>query len=269
MKRTIIVFAILLFCFSQNTLAQGRLGAFIGAGTMWYSGDLQNPLFPNPLTMSWTANAGLWWQINQRWGLQLNYTVGEISGNDALSTNVYHQARDLRFKSLIHEIGIRGTYDILRNDRWKFLPYLTAGVAALNSNPMRDGVALQPLATEGVSYSLWNVSLPTGIGAKYNINCKWAIKGEINYHWTFTDYLDDVSGDYPDIEDQVPFYTDPGGVSSTRTDRGNPKWDDGFWDVNIGVVFFFLGCKGNKNIYEDCDQLNKGVDMDMLREMYK
>lgn len=236
---------------------------------MWYSGDLQDALFPHPLTMSWTANAGLWYQINQRWGLQLNYTVGEISGNDAFSVSESRRARDLRFKSFIHEIGIRGTYDILRNDKWKFLPYLTVGVGAIRFNPKRDGVALQPMATEGASYGIWNVSIPSGIGAKYNIDCNWAIKGEINYHWTFTDYLDDVSGNYPDAENQVEFYTDPGGVSALRADRGNPKWDDGFWDVNVGVIYFFSGCKNNRNIYEDCEKLNKGVDMDMLREMYK
>lgn len=231
--------------------AQGKLGAFLGAGTMWYSGDLQDALFPHSSTMNWTANAGLWWQIDQRWGVQLNYTIGEIVGDDALSANQYHQARDFRFKSMVHEIGIRGTYDILRNDKWKFLPYLTVGVSVLNFNPKRDGVALQPLATEGVSYSLWNVSLPTGFGGKYSINCNWVLKGEFNYHWTFTDYLDDVSGDYPDAANQVAFYSDPGGVSSYRTDRGDPKWDDGMWDVNIGVIYFFKGCMSKKNIYED------------------
>lgn len=264
-----IIAAALLFSCSQSSQAQGKLGVFIGAGTMWYSGDLQDAVFPHPLTMRWTENAGLWWQINQRWGLQLNYTVGEIAGNDALSLSESRRARDFRFKSMIHEIGIRGTYDILRNDRWRFLPYLTVGVGAINFNPTRDGAPLQPLATEGVAYSPWSVSIPTGIGAKYNINCNWAIKGEINYHWTVTDYLDDISGNYPDAEDQVAFYSDPGGVSGSRIDRGNPAWNDGIWDINVGVIYFFKGCKGKKNIYENCKKLNDGVDIDMLNQMYK
>jgi opacity protein-like surface antigen len=266
MNKIIIFTSILLLASAQFSTAQEKLGAFVGAGTMWYSGDLQNTVIPHPLTIRWTANAGLIWQADHRWGLQLNYTIGEIIGNDVLAISPSRRARDFKFKSMIHEIGIRGTYDILRNDKWKFLPYLTVGVSALHFNPKRDGVALQPLATEGVRYSLWNVSIPTGIGAKYNLNCNWALKGEINYHWTFTDYMDDVSGNYPDAEDQVAFYSDPGGVSPERISRGNPKWNDGIWDINIGVIYFFKGCKGKKNIYENCKRLHDGANTYMLKQ---
>ena len=115
----------------------------------------------------------------------------------------------------------------------------------VNTNPMRDGVALQPLQTEGVSYGLWNVTIPTGIGFRFNVKCNWAIRLEMTYRWTFTDYLDDVSGLYPDNE--VDFYTDPGGVHPTREERGDPDWDDGFWDANIGLIYFFYGCKKKAN----------------------
>ena len=236
---------------------------------MFYSGDLQEHLWPHPFTMSWTANAGLHWQINRRWGLQLNYTVGEIIGNDQFSKANNRINRDLRFKSLIHEIGLRGTYDILRNDKWKFLPYITAGVSAVNFEPKRDGVALRPLATEGVNYSNWHVSFPTGLGLKYQINCRWALKGEILYHWTLTDYLDDVSGEYPEVG--VDFYTDPSNTHLAGTMRGNPKRKDGFFDVNAGVIFFFTGCGSAKKggLIEDCDELYKDVDMDKLMDKYK
>ncbi|MFT4682054.1 MAG: hypothetical protein ACI9YU_001909 [Flavobacteriales bacterium] len=52
-------------------------------------------------------------------------------------------------------------------------------------------------------------------------------------------------------------------------DRGNPAWNDGIWDINVGVIYFFKGCKGKKNIYENCKKLNDGVDIDMLNQMYK
>lgn len=272
MKRVILfLFLILYLGFGQKAEAQGKFGVFLGAGTMFYSGDLQDSFVAHPLTLRWTANAGIHWQITKRWGLQLNYTVGRIVGNDALSISPDKRARDFRFKSFIHEIGIRGTYDILRNDKWKFLPYITAGVSALNFEPKRDGVALRPLQTEGVKYSNWNVSFPTGMGLKYQINCRWALKGEIIYHWTMTDYLDDVSGAYPDADAQVDGYSDPGGVSPPREMRGDPKWKDGFWDVNVGVVFFFKGCGSGKKggMIEDCDELYKGVDMDELMRKYQ
>ena len=233
---------------------------------MWYQGDLNETPLPHPKTMRWSANAGLWWQIDQRWGLQLNYTAGEIWGDDQFTTIGNNKDRALKFQSFIHEIGIRGTYDILRNDTWNFLPYLSVGASAINFEPKRNGEALRGLQTEGVAYSNWHVAFPFGIGAKYQFDCNWALKLEANYHLALTDYLDDVSGDY--IDPEVPYYTDPGNVSEVRTSRGNVSKMDAMWDINLGVIFFFTGCNG-KNMYEDCKELNKGVDMDMLREMYR
>jgi opacity protein-like surface antigen len=248
MKKCAVIFLFLSLVLNTSTShAQGKLGVFVGVGTMFYSGDLQEFLWPHPLTMRWTANAGLHWQINRRWGLQLNYTVGEITGNDKLGSSNWQQRRNLNFRSLVHEIGLRGTFDILPNDRWKVLPYITAGVAALNFEPKSSGVALRSMQNEGVAYSNWSLSIPTGAGAKWQINCRWALKGELVYHWTITDYLDDVSA------------------------RGNPKFKDGFWDLNVGVIYFFVGCGSSKKggLIEDCEQLYKDVDLKELQEQYK
>ncbi|TNF30114.1 MAG: hypothetical protein EP314_01870, partial [Bacteroidetes bacterium] len=180
----------------DSVQAQGKLGAFVGGGMMIYTGDLQENPWPHYRTLQWTANAGLHWQITRRWGLQLNYTVGDLRASDQWASSSSRTSRDLRFQTLVHEIGLRGTFDILPNDKWKVLPYITAGAAALNFEPKRDGVALRPFQTEGVSYSNWTLAIPTGLGVKWQINCQWALKGELIYHWTITDYLDDVSGDY-------------------------------------------------------------------------
>lgn len=226
--------------------AQGKLGAFIGGGAMWYAGDLQENPWPHYKTIRWTANAGLHWQITRRWGLQLNYTVGEILASDEFAVDATRKARDLRFQTFVHEIGLRGTFDILPNDKWKVLPYITAGVGALNFEPKRDDVKLRPLAAEGQSYSNWTVAIPTGLGVKWQINCEWSLKGEALYHWTITDYLDDVS------------------------QRGNPKWPDGMWDINVGVIYFFTGCGRSKKggLIEDCEKMYKDVDLQELKELY-
>ncbi|MGB1317106.1 MAG: DUF6089 family protein [Flavobacteriales bacterium] len=247
MKRIVSIILILIgvFLFSK-THAQGKLGVFVGGGMMTYTGDLQENPWPHARTIRWTANAGLHWQITRRWGLQLNYTVGEILASDQFAKDADRIARDLQFQTFVHEIGLRGTFDILPNDSWKVLPYITAGVSALNFEPKRDGVALRPMQNEGVSYSNWTVSIPTGLGVKWQINCRWALKGEYVYHWTITDYLDDVSA------------------------RGTSKWKDGFWDLNVGVIFFFQGCGSSKKggLIEDCDELYKDVDMEKLMEKY-
>lgn len=272
MKRIVFLSFLIVILSSNLGKAQGRLGVFVGVGTMWYAGDLQENPWPHYKTLRWTVDAGLHWQIDRRWGLQLNYTTGEMMASDAFAKASSQISRDLRFQSFIHEISLRGTFDILPNDKWKVLPYITAGVGALNWEPKRDGVALRPMANEGVSYLNWTLSIPTGLGVKWQINCNWALKGEILYHWTISDYLDDVSGDYladsgdPDID----FYRDPGNVSPPRTTRGNPKWDDGFWDVNVGVIYFFWGCNNNRRggLIEDCERMYKDADLDKLMQQY-
>lgn len=262
MRYTMIL--ILIGSIPLQALPQGKIGAFVGVGTAFYMGDLKETVLPNPATVRWTVDAGLHWQITKRWGVQINYTLTELVGSDQYAASDGKRARDLRFRSLNHDISVRGTFDILRNDRWKFLPYITAGVGALNFEPERDGVALRPMATEGVAYSNWTVSFPTGIGLKYQINCNWNLKAEGVYHWTLTDYLDDVSGAYP--AEEVPFYTDPGNVSPPRDMRGDPAQKDGYWDINIGVIYYFWGCKRRNNI-EDCNELYKNFTPEMRKMM--
>ncbi|MCF8275319.1 MAG: porin family protein [Flavobacteriales bacterium] len=242
-----IVLVLLASACSFSAQAQGKLGVFVGVGTMTYTGDLQEHPWPHYKTMRWTVDAGLHWQITRRWGLQLNYTVGEILASDQFAQSAWRQTRNLQFQSFVHEIGLRGTFDILPNDKWKVLPYITAGVSALNFEPKNGNAALRPMQNEGVSYSNWTVSIPTGLGVKWQLKCRWALKGEYVYHWTITDYLDDVSS------------------------RGNPKQKDGFWDLNVGVIYFFRGCGSSKKggLIEDCEQLYKDVDMEKLMDQYK
>jgi len=234
----------LLMCIGQKTVAQGKLGVFVGVGTMFYQGDLVESFVAPAPSVRWTVDAGLHWQINRRWGLQLNYTVGELIGDDAFALEAGKRARGLSFQSYAHEISTRGTYDILRNDKWKLLPYITAGVGGYY-NDLTPGPVNAATAAQEPAYSNFGVSFPTGIGLKYQISCPWVLKAEALYHWTLSDHLDDVS------------------------ERANPSLKDGFWDINVGVIYFFTGCKNRKgNRYEDCEQLNKGVDMDKLMKQY-
>ena len=67
---------------------------------------------------------------------------------------------------------------------------------------------LKPLYTEGQrinnanakSYRRLQLALPIGVGLKYNISPRMAIAAEWAPRKTFTDYLDDVSTVYPDMD---------------------------------------------------------------------
>lgn len=48
-------------------------------------------------------------------------------------------------------------------------------------------------------YSRFQIVLPVGIGARYKLTNNLDISMDIGYRHTFTDYLDDVSGEYVDL----------------------------------------------------------------------
>jgi len=241
----LMVLPMLLFGTLNYATAQGKLGVFVGGGTMIYQGDLVEQVLVPLNTVRWTVDAGLHWQITKRLGLQLNYTLGQLAGDDAYSDAEGKRIRNLSFVSLAHEVSLRGTFDILRNDKWKLIPYVIAGVGGVY-NDITPGTANAATASREEAYSNFTLSIPTGVGLKYQISCPWVLKAEGIYHWTLSDYLDDVS------------------------QRGNPDRSDGYFDINIGVIYFFVGCNKNRRggKYEDCEQLNGGVDMDKLMRQY-
>jgi hypothetical protein len=100
-------------------------------------------------------------------------------------------------------------------------------------------VALQPLKTEGEAkpYHLWQVSIPFGIGFKINVAKQIGLGIEWGPRKTFTDYLDDVSGNYPDPKVNPPVGA-MGALLSNRsrnggnvinTQRGNPQTKDWYF----------------------------------------
>jgi hypothetical protein len=113
--------------------------------------------------------------------------------------------------------------------RVKWTPYIYAGVAVYMHNPQAIAPAkdlqgnalpdagqyvdLQPLGTEGQystlnssdanygikPYSLTQISIPFGIGARFRLNEVMDLSADIGFRYTFTDYLDDVSANYVNL----------------------------------------------------------------------
>ncbi len=145
---------------------------------------------------------------------RLALSYGRITGDDALAASQtdpdakYRYNRNMNFKNDILEASGVVIFDLIENrnnylKRPDFVPYVFAGVAGFYHNPKgtkADGtvVPLQPLATEGIKYSLAQFSLPFGGGVRYRINRNFDASLEIGWRKTFTDYLDDVSGTYAD-----------------------------------------------------------------------
>lgn len=156
--------------------------------------------------------------------LKLAVDYIRLEGDDKLSSNPGRRFRNFNFRNDIYDVGLTGEYFFYENNdlgntyryRNGFRAYIFAGVGGFYSNPKTfykgTWVDLQPLATEGVQYKKFVMNIPMGVGFYFTFNKKSRIGFELNYRKTFTDYLDDISGNYPAT---APTDYDPGIILRT------------------------------------------------------
>jgi hypothetical protein len=154
-----------------------------------------------------------------------NLFWGRITGDDSKSAstneeeNVPRFKRNLSFRNDIKEFSATTVIDLFENRRTysrrrEWNPYAFAGIAVFHHSPKAyyDGedmakgwYALQPLGTEGQllggddypeKYKRVQLAIPFGLGVRYRYNTQWDLGFEIGWRKTFTDYLDDISGNY-------------------------------------------------------------------------
>jgi hypothetical protein len=178
-------------------------------------------------------------RFGPRYTLMGQFMWGTLSASDKSASSTgesgYRNARNLSFRNRIKELSVTAYFDLFKNEstyisRVSWTPYLYLGVAGflhnpqakaptkdLNGNPLKNGgqwVDLQPLGTEGQysklsptdvnygikPYSLAQVAIPFGIGARFKINEVMDLWADIGFRYTFTDYLDDVSANYVNLD---------------------------------------------------------------------
>lgn len=199
---------ILLLVFSVTGMAQrSEIGGMVG--TSFYLGDLN----PTGLFAAPRIAGGVVYRYNftPRWALKADILFAEVAASDMHNNKNYD--RNLSFRSPITEISAQVELNFFKiyniPARNRFSPYIYAGITAFSFNPQAelDGVLydLQPLGTEGQGfegeaerYSLFNFAIPFGLGVKVNIGKHICLGLEWGMRYTFTDYLDDVKGEYYD-----------------------------------------------------------------------
>ncbi|MCF6360027.1 MAG: DUF6089 family protein [Cyclobacteriaceae bacterium] len=149
----------------------------------------------------------------------------------------YRYKRNLHFKNNITELAIVGIFDLFQNQgsylsRVQITPYAMIGIAGFYHSPQAlvsatnaqtggaplaeadQWVKLQPLGTEGQyadllptdanfgikPYSLWQMSIPFGLGARYKLGEALDISFDITFRYLFFDYIDDISRNYVDLD---------------------------------------------------------------------
>ena len=132
--------------------------------------------------------------------------------------------------------------------------YAVGGIAVTVINPQalldENWYNLKDLKTEGKSYSSLVLAIPLGAGVSYQILPDLALGAELNYRFTLSDYLDDVSTVYLPFES----FNDPiaAQLSDRRPEigleravpgniRGNAANNDGYFIMSIRAKWSFSG----------------------------
>jgi len=218
-------------------------------------------------------------RIGHAWSIKAALTIGELYGNDALSSNNFRHNRNQNFRSIILEPSLQAEYHFYQYDqpghRYKIRhahglrtlaldAYLFAGIGGFYFNPQGkyDGTwyNLRPLSTEGeglpggpAQYSQFAICFPAGLGVKYLIDIQWSVGMELSDRlWTSTDYIDDTHGNYFSPQ-EIQAYRGPvaaalshpvlgtiPGQDLVNTERGDPTHNDSYM-----FLFFTVNYRPN------------------------
>ncbi len=188
------------------------------------------------------------YNVNKFFAVRANLMYGMISADDRNTDGIppgtaggptdswYRARRNLNFTThmvefqAIAEINLKKyMHDEARGSKERWAPYIGGGLGFFWFNPYTklDGkkVYLKPLGTEGQNigykkpYGNFQFDLIALVGIKYNVTEKFSIALEGWYHQTFTDYLDDVSGNYINPQD-VPSLSPTAQILQNRSNTG-------------------------------------------------
>jgi hypothetical protein len=229
--RLLVSVLLLIVCSGGVSNAQYSEIGLLG-GVSFYMGDL-NPDMP---FRDVRPAGGLFYRhnFNDRFSVRAAGHVGYLVGRDASSDVPAQLERNLNFESWLFDFSVTGEFNFFRYEpgsmrNW-ITPFLFGGVSMFKFNPRADLDGemweLQPLGTEGQGttaypdrqkYSLYSFAIPFGIGLKVNLNKTFSLGLEWGMRYTFTDYLDDVSTTYADVNVVQAERGDIARVLSNRT----------------------------------------------------
>jgi hypothetical protein len=263
MKRTMVFFS-LLFAILNTVFAQkDEIGVMLGCS--FYLGDLNPNGFFNEFTR---PAAGVIYRhnINNRFSYRGNFFAGTVTADDSRSSSAFQRERNLDFKSPIEELSGEFEFNFLEyetgNPKYNFSPFIFGGFGLFRMNPQglinNQWVALQPLGTEGQGtrgnpdppYHLIQPCIPFGIGIKTSFSKTICLTIEWGMRKTFTGYIDDVSGVYPNpseletargvngalAAEMSNRSLNPDKEAMVGTERGNGKDD---WYSFAGLIISF------------------------------
>lgn len=207
MIRFNIVFRAAIFSFmlfSKAFAQHFEIGAMAGGSN--YFGDLA----ASPVLTETKPAYGVFARVNMSssFAITASLTNATISGDDK---NFAHNAiRNINFNTPIFEYAGWVEFNFFKfgvdvQDK-RYTPYVFLGAAITQYDPSAvastgQTVKLRNLRTEDIQYGTYTVSIPWGVGFKWQFHKHFAMDWNLGFRYSMSDYLDDVSTVYPDFRD--------------------------------------------------------------------
>lgn len=216
MKKVYIVFFIVFVSLSSKSQWLWDYGIRLGASN--YLGDIGGKEktrrdFVSDMKLAktrWDGGVFVRYKLEPKLSAKLAFDWVRLEGDDKLSTNPGRMYRNFNFKNDVLDLALTGEFffyedpDLGNTYRYRnsFRAYVFGGVGGFYSNPksIYNGhyIKMRDYDVEGVDYKPIGLNIPMGVGFYFTFDKKHRIGFEMNYRKTFTDYLDDISGNYPD-----------------------------------------------------------------------
>ena len=216
-----VVLRLFVLCFAlsmlgsvsgQRKFEQSKtLGLTVGTG--YYLGEL-NPTGHFQGRLQPGVGGFLRFNVNRRFAVRAALNRTTLLYYDADARDPWQVNRNLHFKNSITEGAVVAEFNYSRyqigNTKDRFAGYLFAGLSLYSHMPQAEigGIwyELQPLGTEGQGttaggdrYATTGFAVPFGFGFKLNLGHFYALNLEWGMRRTWTDYLDDVAGQYASL----------------------------------------------------------------------
>jgi len=234
----------------------------------------------------WNPGVFVKYQFHPSLAVRAAFNYLRIAGEDALSTNPGRQYRNLSFRNDIYELNSTFHWffynptrpsGIYNRSKIYLSAHIFVGVGAFMHNPKTlyqdEWVSLRPIKTENVNYSKFAIAIPMGTGFYVTINQRrrsHRIGLEVNWRYTNTDYLDDISKSSwenpasqsniaaalanrnPELGSQQPdgwagnygWQDDGAGGNKNLAPRGDPKDKDSYITLNVTYGYSFKAKPG-------------------------
>lgn len=249
-----------------------EIGIKIGAAN--YYGDLQTEAIPwgRASSLTYKPSVGVLYKhfFNPHVGVRFEANYMRITAADSLSNNKANQLRNLNFTNDLVDLSGALEINFLPVDvhKFKVSPYVFVGIGAFYSNPFTlnnigEKTFLRNLSTEGQGlpaypdrkiYPTINPMIPFGGGIKFFVGETFVLSAEVSIRYTGSDYIDDVSRSYVNMDTLKAYRGDQsvelsyrgnrhkewdGNYPNYEFQRGDHKMNDWYWTAGVTATIYF------------------------------